>query len=54
MRTLESHEIVEILSGGKGGKRKQYRLLVESPKTVNLSMIPTPNELEKRIKGKDL
>ena len=49
MRVLEEYEIVDIVSGGMGGKHKQYRLLEEDIDLVNVSMIPSPEELKKLV-----
>ncbi len=43
---------VEVISGGMGGRHKQYRLLIEEELEVhNLSMIPTPDAQHRQPQG---
>jgi len=43
--------VVEIVSGYQSGKKKQYRLLEKRLEEFNLSVIPTPEEMEKLVQG---
>ena len=53
MRVLEEYEIVEVSGGYQNGRKKQYRLVEESIDTVDLSMIPSPYEIRKRMEGEN-
>ena len=51
MRVLEEYEIVEVTGGYQNGRKKQYRLVEERIDTVDLSMIPSPEEIRTRMEG---
>ena len=50
MRVLEENEIVEISNGQAGVRKKIYRLIEEDLENINLSMIPSPDEMLEKIK----
>ena len=53
LRALEEYEIIELATGYQNGQKKVYRLVAESLNEINLSMIPTPEELEKRLRERE-
>ena len=50
IRALEEYEIIEVAGGYQNGQKKVYRVVAESLEEINLSMIPTPEELEKKLR----
>jgi len=51
MAVLEEYEVVEIVGGYQSGRKKQYRLLEECLEEFNLSVIPSPEEIRRRVAG---
>jgi len=49
MRVLEENEIVEIASGYQTGQKKVYRVTSDDLENINLAMIPTPDEIRKKL-----
>ena len=55
LKVLVDYEYIRVSGGGKRGTRQSYRLAAdEDIHLLDISMIPTPEEMARRLKDKDL